>query len=89
MAQFFEFFERPASGGDFVKLRDGERVTLRIISKPVQGYEIFLDGVPKRWRPDDPRPNINVPEGESIRQFAAFIVCQYDEAKPIGSVKIW
>ena len=90
MSEFFEFFERRAGSSDFVKLKDGDRVSLRIISKPVQGYEIFLDGKPRRWRPDEPTPNdVKVPEGESIRQFAAFIVCEYDEENPIGRVKIW
>lgn len=90
MSDFFDFFNRPTTGSDFVKLKDGDRVALRIISKPVQGYEIFLDGKPRRWRPDEPTPNdVTVPPGESIRQFAAFIVCQYDQEKPIGAVKIW
>jgi hypothetical protein len=87
---FFEFFERPTGSSDFVRLKDGDRVALRIISKPVAGHEIFVDGKPRRWKPDEPTPtDIIVPEGESIRQFAAFIVCEYDEAKPIGAVKIW
>lgn len=90
MSEFFDFFNRPQAGSDFVKLKDGDRVALRIVSKPVQGYEIFIDGKPRRWRPDEPTPNdITVPPGESIRQFAAFIVCQYDQEKPIGAVKIW
>lgn len=90
MSEFFEFFDRPAGGSDFVRLKDGDRVSLRLIAKPVQGWEIFLDGKPRRWRPDENIPDdIQIPEGENVRQFAAFIVCQYDESKPIGSVKIW
>ena len=90
MPEFFEFFERPQGGSDFVRLKDGDRRSLRIISKPVQGWEIFLDGKPRRWRPDENIPDdVTIPEGENVRQFAAFIVCEYDEQKPIGAVKIW
>lgn len=90
MAQFFEFFERSSGGSDFVRLKDGDRVSLRLIAKPIQGWEIFQDGKPRRWRPDEAQPDdVIVPDGENVRQFAAFIVCEYDAQKPIGAVKIW
>ena len=90
MSEFFEFFQRKDAGGDFVKLQDGQSARLRLIAKPVQGYEVFVEGRPHRWRPNETRPaGLTIPDGESVRQFAAFVVCEYDKEKPIGRVKIW
>lgn len=89
----FDFLKQSdAAAGDYVKLQDGDKKSLRIISKPVMGFQLFVDGKPQRWRHDAPRPE-HVPatneRGEKAKKFVAFIVYEYAGQSDSGRVKVW
>jgi len=89
----FDFLTKSdATGGDYVKLQDGDKKSLRILSKPVMGYQLFVDGKPERWQHDVPRPD-HVPatneRGEKPKKFVAFIVYEYAGQSDSGRVKVW
>jgi hypothetical protein len=74
----FQFLKQSdTTGGDYFKLQDGDKKSVRILSKPIMGYQLFVDGKPQRWAHDEPRPN-HVPEvnerDEKPKKFVAFIV---------------
>ena len=89
----FDFLKQSdAAAGDYVKLQDGDKKSLRIISKPVMGFQLFVDGKPQRWEHDAPRPD-HVPatneRGEKPKKFVAFIVYEYAGQSDSGRVKVW
>jgi hypothetical protein len=86
-ASIFEFMKSADTGSQtFVKVNDGETVQLRILSKPVTGWEVFADGKPHRWCEGQEKPD-NVPDtDETPRPFVAFVVFQYTEP---AAVKVW
>jgi hypothetical protein len=89
----FEFLKQSdTTGGDYFKLQDGDKKSVRILSKPIMGYQLFVDGKPQRWAHDEPRPN-HVPEvnerDEKPKKFVAFIVYEYSGQSDAGRVKIW
>ena len=81
--EIFEFLEKSASS-DYVKLADGDKTSLRILSQPVVGFELFNEGKPIRWRADDKAPTLP-PSEERPRKFLAFVVYEYDSK----AVKVW
>jgi hypothetical protein len=81
--EIFKFLEKSASS-DYVKLADGDKTSLRILSQPVVGFELFNEGKPIRWRADDKAPTLP-PSEERPRKFLAFVVYEYDSQ----AVKVW
>ena len=79
----FKFLSKSASS-DYVKLADGDKRSIRILSQPVMGFELFTEGKPVRWRHDQAAPELPSSE-ERPRKFLAFIVYEYDSA----AVKVW
>ena len=85
----FEFLQQSSnSASDYVKFQDGDKRHLRIISKPITGHELFVDGKPMRWEPDAPRPEHAISD-ERPKKFVAFIVFEYDHQNNGGNVKLW
>ena len=85
----FTFLQESASGAsDYVKFQDGDKRHLRIISKPITGHELFVDGKPVRWEPDAARPEHAVSD-ERPKKFVAFVVFEYDHDNSSGAVKVW
>ena len=77
-----------SAASDYVKFQDGDKRSLRLLSKPVTGYELFVDGKPVRWEPDTPRPEHAISD-EKPKKFAAFVVFEYDKDGKGGSIKVW
>jgi hypothetical protein len=70
-----EGYEQPESGGNFMKLQDGEN-KIRILSKPIVGWVDWKEKKPHRFtmknKPDKPM------EKGPIKHFWAFIVWNYN-----------
>jgi len=86
----FNFLAKSEStGSDYVRLQDGDKRSVRLLSKPVTGYELFVDGKPVRWQPDAQRPEHAISD-ERPKKFLAFIVYEYDtEFGGDGRIKVW
>ena len=85
----FNFLQQSnSSASDYVKFQDGDKRNLRIISKPITGHELFVDGKPVRWEPDAPRPEHAISD-ERPKKFVAFVVFEYDHDNNNGRVKLW
>lgn len=85
----FDFLAKSDSAtSDYVKFQDGDKKSLRIISKPITGYELFVDGKPVRWEPDAVRPEHAISD-ERPKKFVAFVVYQYGENGEDGAIKVW
>lgn len=92
----FTFLQESTSGAsDYVKFQDGDKRHLRIISKPITGHELFVDGKPVRWEPDAPRPEHAISD-ERPKKFVAFVVFEYNHDNTGsalhphgGAVKVW
>jgi len=69
-------YELPQSGGNYMKLQDGEN-KIRILSKPIVGWLDWKDKIPYRFqmkqKPDKPL------DKNPIKHFWAFIVWNYNE----------
>lgn len=88
-SDIFEFLqESNNAASDYVKFQDGDKRHLRIISKPVTGHEVFVDGKPVRWEPDAPRPEHAISD-ERPKKFVAFVVFEYDHDNSSGAIKVW
>ena len=89
----FSFLQKAeASASPYVKFQDGDKRSLRILSKPVTGYEFWIDDEdgnrrPVRWRPKADRPD--VVGDERAKKFVAFTVFEYSADGKGGEVKIW
>jgi hypothetical protein len=85
----FTFLQESARGAsDYVKFQDGDKRHLRIISKPITGHELFVDGKPVRWEPDAPRPEHAISD-ERPKKFVAFVVFEYNHDNSSGAIKVW
>ena len=85
----FQFLQQSnSSASDYVKFQDGDKRHLRILSKPITGHELFVDGKPVRWQPEAPRPEHAISD-ERPKKFVAFVVFEYDHDNNSGSVKLW
>lgn len=85
----FTFLQESARGAsDYVKFQDGDKRHLRIISKPITGHELFVDGKPVRWEPDALRPEHAISD-ERPKKFVAFVVFEYDHDNNSGAIKVW
>jgi len=85
----FDFLQQSNSAAsDYVKFQDGDKRHLRILSKPITGHEVFVDGKPVRWKPDGERPEHAISD-ERPKKFVAFVVFEYDHDNNNGRVKLW
>ena len=85
----FDFLQQSTSAAsDYVKFQDGDKRSLRLLSKPVAGYELFVDGKPVRWEQDGERPDHAISD-ERPKKFVAFIVYEYSGQSDTGAVKLW
>jgi hypothetical protein len=85
----FAFLQQSNSAAsDYVRFQDGDKKSLRIISQPVMGHELFVDGKPIRWEADAPQPEHAISD-ERPKKFVAFVVYEYAGQSDSGAVKIW
>lgn len=85
----FKFLaQSDSAASDYVRFKDGDKRSIRLLSKPVTGYELFVDGKPVRWEPDVPRPEHAISD-ERPKKFLAFIVYEYGENGTDGAIKVW
>jgi hypothetical protein len=86
----FNFLQQSNSAAsDYVKFQDGDKKSLRIISQPVMGWELFVDNKPVRWEDDAQRPEHAYVRDERPKKFVAFVVYEYAGQSDSGAVKIW
>ena len=86
----FNFLSKSDSvGSDYVRLQDNDKRSVRLLSKPVTGYELFCDGKHVRWSPEAPRPEHAISD-ERPKKFLAFVVLEYDtEIGGDGRINVW
>lgn len=65
-------YESPKSSGGYMKIQDGEN-KIRILSKPIMGWEDWQDGKPVRFRMED-RPLTSIDPKKPIKHFWSVIV---------------
>lgn len=70
-----ENYEQPQTGGNFMKLQDGEN-KFRILSKPIVGWLDWKDKTPHRFKMNQ-KPDKPLDKGP-IKHFWAFIVWNYN-----------
>ncbi len=85
----FKFISSNSSAAsDFVRIEDGETIQLRIISQPLMGHELFVEGKPHRWPQGQSKP-AEVPApgpDDKVKNFVSFIVYQYTDEP---GIKVW
>jgi hypothetical protein len=87
--EIFTFLQQSNSAAsDYVKFQDGDKKSLRLLSKPIAGFELFVDGKPVRWEQDAPRPDHAISD-ERPKKFVAFVVYEYSGQSDSGSIKVW
>lgn len=72
-------YKAPSSASRYMKLKDGEN-KIRILSKPVLGWEDWNDKTPVRYKMDDGCPT-PFDSKKPPKHFWAFIVWNYEEQK--------
>jgi len=85
MSFFKKNYEQAESAGNYLKIQPNETVTLRIITAPVEGLQIFDANKPVRWQHGEATPEVVARSDEKPRQFAALGVWHYES----GTAKIW
>lgn len=86
MSFFKNNYDRSEStSGSYLRLQPNETVTLRIITAPVEGLQVFDNNKPIRWRMEESVPPQAANVEEKPRPFAALGVWHYEE----GAAKIW
>lgn len=79
-AQFLPVdYEPPKSSGGYMKLQDGEN-KIRILSKPILGWEEWIDQKPVRYKYDE-KPDAWVDHTKPGRHFWSFLVWNYSEER--------
>lgn len=92
----FDFLQQDRSDkkpSAYIKWQDGDKRSVRLISKPITGYEAWVDNPdgsrrPVRWRPNDKQPEHAISD-DKPRVFMAFVVFEYSEDGQGGDIKIW
>lgn len=72
-------YQAPASAGNYMKIQDGEN-KIRILSKPILGWEDWVDEKPVRFHFESKPAKSHDPK-KPIRHFWAFIVWNYNEER--------
>lgn len=86
MSFFKNSYEASESGtNNYLKIAPNETATVRIISAPLEGLEVWDDKKPLRWPMNDPAPDRVNELDERPKPFAALGVWHYES----GSSKIY
>jgi alpha-acetolactate decarboxylase len=67
-------YEREAASSQYLKLAPNTSATIRIVSRAVEGYQVFMDGKPVRWSKDGEMPKKAYSADDKVKPFAAFTV---------------
>tara|TARA_R110002110_G_scaffold333877_1_gene544979 strand:+ start:46 stop:534 length:489 start_codon:yes stop_codon:yes gene_type:complete len=78
-------YERTAKGSQYLKFAPNDKATIRIISKPIEGIEVWKDSKPLRWKLSGEMPKEAYTSDDIPKPFAAFGVWHYEE----GAYKIY
>lgn len=70
-------YKSPTTSNNYLKLQDGEN-RIRILSKPIFGWEDWLDKKPVRFRLDQ-KPSKSFDPKKAVKHFWAFIVYNYND----------
>lgn len=86
MSFFKNNYDRSESAsGSYLRIQPNETVTLRIITAPVEGLQVFDGSTPIRWDINGAAPAQVAKLDEKPRPFAALGVWHYEA----GAAKIW
>ena len=72
-----EGYEAPKSSNFYMKLQDGEN-KIRILTKPILGWEDWIENKPVRYRLED-KPKNSFDPKKPLRHFWSFVVWNYNE----------
>ena len=72
-------YERAATGSQYLKFAPNDSATIRIISKPMEGVEVWKDKKPLRWKYSGEMPKEAYNADDKPKPFAAFGVWHYGE----------
>ena len=78
-------YERAAATSGYLKFAPNDSATIRIISHPLEGIEVWKDNKPIRWKYDGEMPKEAYTADDKPKPFAAFGVWHYEEEM----YKIW
>jgi hypothetical protein len=70
-------YKAPSSSDNYLKIKDGEN-RIRILSRPIFGWEDWLDKKPFRYKMAD-KPSKSFDPTKPLKHFWAFIVFNYTE----------
>ena len=71
-------YERAAAGSQYLKFAPNDKATIRIISKPLEGIEVWKDKLPIRWKYSAEMPKEAYNADDKPKPFAAFGVWHYE-----------
>tara|TARA_R110000796_G_scaffold12074_4_gene40162 strand:+ start:2215 stop:2703 length:489 start_codon:yes stop_codon:yes gene_type:complete len=71
-------YERAATGSQYLKFAPNDKATIRIISLPVEGIEVWKDKKPLRWKFAGEMPKEAYSADDKPKPFAAFGVWHYE-----------
>tara|TARA_R110001606_G_scaffold241323_2_gene389353 strand:+ start:1614 stop:2102 length:489 start_codon:yes stop_codon:yes gene_type:complete len=71
-------YERAAKGSQYLKFAPNDKATIRIISKPLEGIEVWKDKKPLRWSFNGEMPKEAYTADDTPKPFAAFGVWHYE-----------
>ena len=74
-------YEREAASSQYLKLAPNTSATIRIVSRPVEGYQVFMDGKPVRWSFNGEMPKACYTADEKPKSFAAFNVWHKEDSQ--------
>ena len=74
-------YEREAASSHYLKLQPNESATIRVVSKPVEGLQTFMDNKPLRWPFDGEMPKKAYKSEDKVRPFDAFNVWHNEDGK--------
>ena len=74
-------YEREAASSQYLKLAPNTSATIRIVSRPVEGYQVFMDGKPIRWTLAGEMPKKAFAADDKVRPFAAFTVWHVEDSQ--------
>ena len=71
-------YERAAKGSQYLKFAPNDKATIRIISQPIEGVEVWKDKQPIRWSYKGEMPKEAYTAEDTPKPFAAFGVWHYE-----------